>query len=186
VLGPDAVNTGLAHGALGLSYEAQGKYEQAAQEARRDLELEQKHYPHDNVNLAIPMKNLGMALYGLGQTEAALRELDRAIALYEAASDQHNSDLVEPLNGRAIALERLGRHAEAADAAERAIALDHVEAVDPYRFHHAQLLLAISSWNAGRDRARARQLATEARAGLAALSAPKELAEADRWLAEHR
>ncbi|HVV85889.1 MAG TPA: tetratricopeptide repeat protein, partial [Kofleriaceae bacterium] len=141
-------------------------------------------------NLPIARANRGELSLTEGRFEEAAADDRQAITEFEQMDSPTARRLAYPLLGLGHALVELGRPAEAIAPLERGLALDL--ASRPVIRAQLQSYLARALIGAGRDRARAMQLAREGRAVLAGAAAhgDETAAEAlrghDRWAATHR
>jgi tetratricopeptide (TPR) repeat protein len=166
---------------LGHSLLASGRGGEAQEPLERALALAQ-------AGLKPGHELLGAIRVDLGDLASARQQPERALALYRAAlqNDEHGSAGPARSSARVGgALVELGRAADAIaplEAAVGAAALSAAEAASA-RWYLAQALLAT-----GGDRARARSLAEEARAGFAAAGGMGAADEARvaKWLRENR
>jgi tetratricopeptide (TPR) repeat protein len=137
---------------------------------------------NDHPQVARGHANLGIVLFNLGRFEQAIARFEQALALYDrTASGVDLPVRAEVLIGMSKALRGLRRDAEAVAPAEKALAIarDH----HPPVLAKAEMTLARALWAAGRDRARAIQLARSARDRWREKGAP-DVANAEAWLAE--
>jgi len=126
---------------------------------------------------------IGDALLAGVQLADALVEYRRALAIAEHALGPEHLQVVDPLAGIARAELALGRASDALAPAERAIALlaKPDAHADPGQLARVRFVLARALWDANRDRRRAHELATQARAALDGADA----GEVAAWLATH-
>ena len=130
---------------------------------------------------------VGESLRQLGKLGEARETFLRAVAGDEKALGQKHPQLVQPLYGLGrVALAR-GAPAEARAPLERALAILGNEPGEGLSAPDVRFALAQAEWAAG-SRARAVQLATQAREayGVAGTPGKHAFAEASAWLAKHR
>jgi eukaryotic-like serine/threonine-protein kinase len=154
---------------LGLATEAQPLLSQALARAEQG---------NDRVVLVLQLRFLGEAWLILGQPGKARPLIERAVKLYEEM--QSMADLAWVLTDLGQALVDLHQPAQAIEPLTRAVAVAQKSAVD--ELPTTQLQLARALWDSGRDRLKARALATDAEAR--AKSDPQR-AEIAAWLRGH-
>ncbi len=137
---------------LGTVYYEMGDPTRARQSFERSLSALEKVLGPKHPNVAVNLVCLGRALVRLGEPEAALPLLERARAVL--GSDDPR--LLVSLGEQALARRK---PAEAVELLEKA-----VEKAEGEGKAEADLTLADALWLAGKDHARARELAEEARA----------------------
>jgi tetratricopeptide (TPR) repeat protein len=165
------VNLGL------LSYET-GDFADARDRATRALASMERTLPPQHPDLAYPLVGLGRAETRLGQWEGAQRALERARALRQTGG-QHRA-LAEPLLGLGELALAKGEASAAAGFLEEALALGdaHVE-------REVKLALAESLWRLAKDRTRALELASQAKASYERIGHRPGAQRAAAWLAAH-
>jgi len=67
------------------SYQVEGRYQEALDEARRVLALREKAFGKEQADFSFSLDNIGMALLGLGRPAEAVPPLERSLALKTAA-----------------------------------------------------------------------------------------------------
>jgi serine/threonine-protein kinase len=146
----------------------------------RALATYEKAIGPDHPDVAWALAWLGRTLTRVGQSDAALPLLDRALALRERTQGSTHQDLADPLLG-------LGELYLARRAPERALPLLErglALASDEYQTD-LRLTLAEALWQTGKDRARARELAEQARVDCERIGRKLGLEHATRWLGAH-
>ncbi|MFL6260589.1 MAG: protein kinase domain-containing protein [Thermoanaerobaculia bacterium] len=173
----------VAGGLMGLAtaHQAQGHLDLALRYDREALDLFQARNPEDP-NIGKVLVNIGEVLMLQDKPAEALEPYRKALAIFEKTLGADNPNLAFPLSGIARALPRLGRATEAIAPAERAMALFEKGQGDPHYLNEARFFLAAALWDGGGDRARAAQLARQARAGLQAAGAADDQHEVEAWL----
>jgi tetratricopeptide (TPR) repeat protein/predicted Ser/Thr protein kinase len=190
-LGADHPDLAETHSGLGTVLDHLGRREEALAELRRGLALAEAALGPDHPELSMYFNNIGEELLELDRYDEASQQLRRALALAEKGLGPTHPDLAYELNGLGLAALGLRRPLEALPFLERALTLREREGerIEPALLAGTRFLLARALWESGQDRARARALATRARATYAADSArgthPGRLAEVDAWLAGH-
>jgi tetratricopeptide (TPR) repeat protein len=173
----------VAGGLMGLAtaHQAQGHLDLALRYDREALDIFQARNPEDP-NVGKVLVNVGEVLRLQGKPAEALESYSKALAIFEKTLGADNPHLAFPLSGIARVLPMLGRAAEAIAPAERAVVLFGNGQGDPLYLNEARFFLAAALWDGGGDRARAAQLARQARAGLQASGATDDQHEAEAWL----
>jgi tetratricopeptide (TPR) repeat protein/predicted Ser/Thr protein kinase len=163
-------------------------YDEAQTYARRALEVSEKTYGPWHADVAAALMPLGDALRGQAQYAQALAQHRRALAVFEKSGGATSPFVATALVG--IGLTELDLHAprEAVPLLERALATLQKQPGEPTGRGEARFALARALWEGGRDRGRARALASEARSDYTSAEAKdeKHLAEIDGWLDAHR
>ncbi|MGZ3426110.1 MAG: tetratricopeptide repeat protein [Polyangia bacterium] len=142
----------------------------------------------DHPRVAIALSNLGATLRARAKPAEALAAFQRALAINERRFGADYADSLDALLGIGESLVALGRPREALAPIERARRLAESGEQNQWGLAEARFALAEALWSSGGDRARARRLAVDARAGMAAESnslAKRLLIEIDAWLARH-
>jgi tetratricopeptide (TPR) repeat protein len=135
---------------------------------------------------AILLSNRGEYLSALGRLQEALELFRQALAMWEAQLGPDHPSLGYPLTGIGAALWKLGRADEAVAPLERALRIREAHEPDPPTVAETRLALARALWDSGRDRARARRLAEQAREAYdRAKSTARPAQETRAWLAAH-
>jgi eukaryotic-like serine/threonine-protein kinase len=175
-LGPEHRDVGTSHNNLGSLALDEGDERAATAHLERALALYERTLGAGHPDLAIPLSNLGDLAIRRGDFVRALDYCRRALVLDEAAAGPDAPDLAYDLVCVGEAELGRGDRAAARPLLERALALRTGGAGDPGELARTRFALARALWGLG-DRPRARQLAIEARDGLAALG--------DAWADRH-
>jgi tetratricopeptide (TPR) repeat protein len=154
----------------------------------RALAIREKKLGADHTDVAASLVNLANVNRGLREYEKALVGLQRALAIYERAFGARHPLVATALFNIGWNHEGLGAHAVAVEAHERALDIRENGEVPPADLAESRFSLARALWENGTERARARELAEQARETFATLGAAQRdsLAEVDAWLAAHR
>ncbi|HVG63783.1 MAG TPA: serine/threonine-protein kinase [Hyalangium sp.] len=179
-LGPDHPDVGLALLNLGTCLNGMNKGEESLRMHERGLAVRQKALGPEHPEVAQSLTSMGDTLLRLGRYAEARERFKRALALQEKALGPDHPDLTWTILGQGrVALEQ-HRPAEAIVPLERALKLapEVVRAT-------VQLTLARALWDSQRDRARARELATQAQEYWRQNSQQESLQEATQWLEAH-
>ncbi len=175
---------------LGMVAWKQREHAEARAHYQRAIELLTRAPGFESLS-AHPLTNLGSVAYSEGRYAEARGHHLRALELFEGSVGPEHPSLGFPLTGLGKAYLAEGSAAAALPHLERAHAIYDPRTSDALELADADLALARALWTApverGRDRARARALAEDARrlyagAGARAVS---ELARAETWLKEH-
>ena len=171
---------------LGSIYEDLGRYEQALAAHDRARAIYEGKFGSEDTRLAAVFNNIGMVHLDMKNFRAAVEHYERALKILEAVEGPRHPRTAIALTG--IAAGRIGMNqAEAAKPLlERAIEIRRATDDNPDRLAWAEFMLAKVLWSEPGGRARARELAVEARelyhrAG----TWDNELAEIEAWLAKH-
>ncbi|HEU0035274.1 MAG TPA: serine/threonine-protein kinase [Kofleriaceae bacterium] len=169
--------------ALGRVDRALGERDRARERYRRALALREQIFGKQSAAVARSLEDLAELDADLGHHREARAGYEAALAIHEHASDPDNVELAYPLAGLGEAELALGRPADAIAPLERAVALLASYDGDRGTLGDMRLALARALWDAGRDRARARELAAAAEADLAGVPGGVERARA--WRRSH-
>jgi tetratricopeptide (TPR) repeat protein len=164
-----------------------GEYEEALAFDRRALEVAERTRGAAHPDVGWALVAMADVLRQQGKYDEALSQYRRAIAVWEHALGPRHRHLALPLTG--IGRVELDRHrpALALPPLERARAVIQDAEGDPAENAETLFALARALWESGKDRARAGELAKQARAEYerAGSKSSKQLAEVDQWLAAH-
>jgi tetratricopeptide (TPR) repeat protein len=164
--------------------DAQGRHAEAFKQAEHANQILQKSFGPDHERLGDGLNVMGHALLAQGQAARALEHFQRALAIREKLGP----DSMYPgydLTGVGRCWLELHQPAKALAPLERAVRL--LQPADPAVLAEAQFALAKALGALGKEPARARGLAEEARARLSQ-AGPRQAslrAEVDTWLASH-
>ena len=109
-------------GALGRTFLAVGRLDDADEQLAAALALRRAQSPPDADRLATSLEDLGAARYARDLAEEALPLFEEALALRLARRGEGGEEVARARNNVAAALNRLGRHDEARERYERALA----------------------------------------------------------------
>ena len=170
------------------------RYDEALAAQQRALAIRTAAFGPKHPRVATSLNNVGDVLLAMKRLPEALDYYQRALAMFESTLGPKHPNLAYPLTS--IGEVELGLHApdKAIAPLSRAVALREANQGDPSELAESRFALARALWDAAhggtraRDRARARQLAGQAKDAVAALGdAGKEpLAEIAAWQAAHR
>ena len=127
-------------------------------------EMYRRVYGTGSPALAINLSNRGEYLVALDRVPEALVAFQDALARWESVLGPRHAFVAYALTGIGVAHWRLGRAEQAIPPLERALAIREASEPDPAQVAETRFALARALWDAGRERARALQLAAAARA----------------------
>jgi serine/threonine-protein kinase len=179
--GPKHRDVALSLADLGGALLEMGDAARARAMFERALAIQEKILAPGHADFGYSLTGLGRAQVGLGQLDAALAALERARALREKALGPSNPTVAVSLLGLGELSLARRRPDQAVPLLERALTL--VDAEDRPTLLHT---LAEAHWKLGKDRARARALAEEARAAYERAGHRPGIGKMTRFLAEHR
>ena len=174
---------------LGRILRRQGQLDEAVRRHREALEIWREELGDDHPDVGVSMTNIAYSLMAQKKLDEALVLLTDARALHERVQGPDHPSAIYLGNAGGEVLLGLRRPAEARQWVERALASKAIAEVDPTLVAESKFVLARALWATDEaDRARAVQLAREARTSYAphADRFADQLAEIDRWLADHR
>lgn len=185
LLGPDHPDVAESLEALGGLWIDTGRAAQALPMMRRAVAIFEAKMPGHPLT-ALCRGTLGEALRVLGRHDEAAAEYRAALRGVETSFFGPEHIYVSlPLQGLGLLLVDRGRPAEALPPLERALEVRERQPVPRGWLEDTRFTLARALWDSGRDRARALELARQARAGFAALGEAERThrAEVEAWLA---
>ncbi|HEY6037239.1 MAG TPA: serine/threonine-protein kinase [Kofleriaceae bacterium] len=188
LVGPDHPLVAMALNNLGLNAEAEGRLDAAEKHYRDSITLLENALGRDHPRVAIALSNFGTTLQAEHKSAEALAAFQRALDINTQRFGADYVDSFDALLGEGKALTSLGRPREARAPLEHALKIATSGEPSAWSTADAKFALAAALWEVGRDRKRARQLAAEARTGMAGVSdsvAHRTLAEIDEWLTRH-
>jgi tetratricopeptide (TPR) repeat protein len=188
-LGDDHPQVADALNNLAVVEAARGDLEAARDYDERALAIRERTMPADHPGLAQNYANLGTDLFRLGRVDEARALHEKALAIYEAKLQPGSDDIALVSTALANDLLAQGDPDAALVLAERAFEIRKDAKIDPSELAQTRWALARALFDAkrGRDRARARPLAQQAREVFASAppSPDHELPAVDAWLASH-
>jgi eukaryotic-like serine/threonine-protein kinase len=180
-LAPSTLNAAVAASDLGA-------HAQAVPEMQRAVALYEKRFGVGKPDTALAYSNLGEVLHAAGRHAEALRAYAQAQAILERAGGEALASLFSVHDGVAPVLLALGRPQEALVHLRQAEAGRGQQQWSPAEAALHRLYLGRALWETGEDRDGGRRQVLEARESLRALQHPlarRQLAAAERWLAQH-
>jgi Tfp pilus assembly protein PilF len=132
------------------------------------------------------MNNHGEILNGLGRHPEARRVFEQAKQIWERELGRENRGVADSLTGVGISYLGDGDAGNAIDVLERARQIRTTRETNPAKRAEASFALARALWVSNRDRARARQLADEAKTSYQAAGEELKATEVANWLGSRR
>ncbi len=169
------LNLANAELALNRTAESRAHYELA-------LDIAKKGFESDHPELAAAYFGLGSWHLHQKQHQKGLEHLKKASGIQERSLGEDHPRLAQTLTSLARARLGLRQAEQAVPLLERAITLGQKEGAPPGALEEARFVLARVFWERNKNRARAVELATQARDGYARRGQEKELAEVQAWL----
>jgi tetratricopeptide (TPR) repeat protein len=161
--GPDHPNAATTINNIGRTQFLKGEYDEALTTQLRGLRLHEKIYGLEHPQVATSCNNIAETLLALHRADDSLQYAERALAILRKALGPEHQDTARSLTiiGRA----ELERHAAAAAVSplEHALALRESHATMPLSLADTRFALARALWATGREPARARSLAEQAK-----------------------
>jgi eukaryotic-like serine/threonine-protein kinase len=184
-LGHDHPDVGISEGNLAVALMELGRNQEALEHVDRSLEILENGLGASHPDLAIQLNNRGEILDALGRAREARGSFEKARIIWERELGLDNRDLAYALTGIGVSYLAEGDPVSAVTPLERAFKIREAKESDPSQRAATRFALARALWESGRDRPRARTLATEARDGYAKAAIKAKLAEVDGWLETH-
>jgi tetratricopeptide (TPR) repeat protein len=186
IYGTDHPDVAMTTGTLGNLARREGRLADAIALQERALAIDETVFGADHPTTAQDDYNLGETLRIAKRCADARPHLDHALAVLTAGEDPAMP--AYPLTAIGMCAVTARHFAAAIEPLERALELRLAAETAEPAVADSRFALAEALWGAGRDRARARELAEAARAGYAAVGdgVKDELAELDAWLGRHR
>jgi eukaryotic-like serine/threonine-protein kinase len=187
VLGPEHPDVATSLNNLAFVHQATGGYEEAKALLERGLAIFEKALGPEHPEVAWGLNNLASVHQATNDHEQAKVLLERAVAIWEKALGPEHPRVAYSLVGLAEVALVEDRAEEAVEYARRAVSLRETTASPGAEIAVARFVLARSLWAAKHERARALELAAQARDGFRGVgpAAAESLAEVDAWLDEH-
>ncbi|HVY37033.1 MAG TPA: tetratricopeptide repeat protein [Polyangia bacterium] len=184
-LGRSHPDVGASEGNLAVALQALGRSQEALEHVDRSIEILETGLGAGHPELATQLSNRGEILNSLGRYRDARASFERARIIWERELGLDNRNLAYALTGIGISYIAEGDPTSAIVPLERAFRIREEQENDPARRAETRFALARGLWEAGRDRARARVLAEQARDGYATAVVKPKLAEVQSWLRAH-
>jgi eukaryotic-like serine/threonine-protein kinase len=184
-LGRDHPDVGLSEDNVAYALAEVGRNQEALGHVDRSIELLGGGLGAGHPDVAIAHGNRGEILNALGRFAEARQAFETARVIEERELGLEAINLAYPLTGIGVSYLLEGNPASAIVALERALKIRQSQESDPAKRSETQFALARALWESNRDRARARTLAEEAKAGYAKPSTKAKLADVEAWLRSH-
>ncbi|HVV15651.1 MAG TPA: protein kinase [Polyangia bacterium] len=184
-LGREHPEVGAAEGSLAAALQALGRSQEALEHADRAIEILAPALGAGHPELATQLGTRGEILNALGRYRDARASFEKARIIWERELGVDNRKLASALTGIGISYIADADAGRAIVPLERAVKIREQHENDPARRAETRFALARALWEAGRDRARARALAEQARDGYAKAVMTPKLAEVESWLRSH-
>jgi tetratricopeptide (TPR) repeat protein len=188
-LGPEHPDLNSVLDNLASVHQLTGAYGEAKVLFERSLVIGEKTLGPEHPAVASTLDSLANVHHATGAHGEAKVLYERALAIHEKVLGSEHPDLAFGLVGLANVALAQHRPGDAVPLAQRAVTLRENSEVPAEQLAAARLVLARVLWeapdDAGRDRARARTLAEQARDVFRARGNAPELAEVEQWLADH-
>ncbi|HVE84598.1 MAG TPA: tetratricopeptide repeat protein, partial [Myxococcales bacterium] len=164
---------------LGEALSEVGELGAAEQAADRAVQLARARFGPEHARVTFALDWKATVLQNEGKFEDAIAVYRESLAIKERTLRPNDPDLTHSHDGIGQSLLGLGRAREAAAELEKALALGETE---PTPRGDTRFALARALWALGRDKARARALAIQARADYVAGNRLEKARGVDHWL----
>jgi eukaryotic-like serine/threonine-protein kinase len=187
VLGPEHPHVARDLVNLANVYAETGEHEEAKGLHERALAIREKALGPEHPDVASSLNDLAKVHRHMGGYEEGKGLHERALAIQREALPPDHPHMAPALIGLARIALAQRRPAEAVPLSQRAVEVLATAEAPATELAEARFVLALALSDAGRERARARTLAEQARDAWrnAGPSATTQLAEAEGWLQEH-
>jgi eukaryotic-like serine/threonine-protein kinase len=188
VYGPEHPKLAMTLGNIGAVHVMLEQYDEALPLLERAREIFEGTLGPDHPYTATSSETIGLVHFYQEDYARAMEYHESVLAARRRALDPGHPQLANSLENLARALEKTGAHEHAREHYEQALAIRESADGPPVKLAYARFSLARLLQEMGRERARAIQLATDARDAFRTLSekTPEEHAEAlatiDAWL----
>jgi tetratricopeptide (TPR) repeat protein len=184
-VGPDSTDAAMPIENIGIIAENRRQFEVALKYYRRALSIYEKAYGPEHPDGAQILTRIGGILAQMGRDKEALEMHRRALFVREKSLGPSHPDLATSLAGIGEILLDRRQGAEALPLVERALRLRRAATNEPIELGDLRFLVARALRLTGKDPARAKRLAEEARADYRRIGdvRKKELAAVQAWLA---
>jgi eukaryotic-like serine/threonine-protein kinase len=184
-LGRDHPDVGMSENNVSVSLADAGRNQEALAHVDRAIALVENGLGAGHPDVAIVHGNRGEILNSLGRFAEARQAFERARVIEERELGLEALNLSYVLTGIGVSYLLEGNPASAIVVLERALKIRQAQEPDPAKRAETAFALARALWESNRDRARARALAEEAKAGYAKPNTKPKLAEVESWLRSH-
>jgi eukaryotic-like serine/threonine-protein kinase len=191
VYGPKHHKLAMTLGNIGTVHVMLEQYDEALPLLERTREIFEETLGPDHPHTATSIETIGLVHFHQEDYARAMEYHESALAARRRALDPEHPQLANSLEHLARALERTGAHEQAREHYEHALTIRESADGPPVKLAYVRFSLARLLQEMGRERARAAQLATDARdifrtlAEQTAEEHTEVLATIDAWLADH-
>ncbi|HEU0029218.1 MAG TPA: tetratricopeptide repeat protein [Kofleriaceae bacterium] len=182
LLGADGFNVSTTLGNMGQMLVDKGDFDAARPLLERALRIREQTRGPDDPSVARTLADLGYLAVDSNDLRTGLERFTRADAIYVKALGADHPARLDTIEGIGLAHLGLHEYPAAIEALERARALRLANPMDPVSLASLESRLARALWESGRDKPRARGLATAARKILAEAGQADEVAQIDAML----
>jgi len=183
--GRDHPDTSFVHYNLSESLRRTGDTKGAYEEIQEAIRIRKAALGPDHPLVADALDRLALALIEDGLFAEALVECQRSLAIREKALGKEHPDVSYSLENLGAALIGVRQPDKAIPVLERAIAIRSRENPGAEDLAEPRFSLARALWDAGKDHARAKELAEQARGGYAQGGQKQEAEKVSAWIAAH-
>ncbi|HYV44331.1 MAG TPA: serine/threonine-protein kinase [Myxococcaceae bacterium] len=183
--GADHPDTAFVHYNLSESLRRTGDTKGAYEEIQQAIRIWKAALGPDHPLVADALDRLALTLIEDGLFAEALVECQRSLAIREKALGKEHPDVSYSLENLGAALIGVHQPEKAISALERAIAIRSKESVSAEDLAEPRFSLARALWDAGKDRARAKELAEQARGGYLQGGQKQEAEKVSAWISAH-
>ena len=185
VLGPDHPDLGTSEVNLAISLQELGRNDEALSHNDHAIKIQSNGLGAEHPILALSFNERGEILNALGRYHDARLAFERALVGWERELGPESRNLAYALTGIGVSYLGEGKANEARSPLERALKIRIAEEPELIRRAETQFALARALWGSNHERARARELADEAKRSYAKSSTKEKALEVDGWLREH-
>jgi tetratricopeptide (TPR) repeat protein len=185
-LGKEHPDLGISLGDLAATLTLAGHHAEALAAANRALEIFHKYNDPDSYGLGFTYSNQGAALNGLGRYAEAEDAFTKALQILSKSVGAAHPETASALHGLGEIRVARGIPVAAVPLFERALEIRRQPHADPTTVAESEFGLARALWDSGRDRAKARVLATAALKTYQGGKRSERQRAVETWLAAHR
>jgi tetratricopeptide (TPR) repeat protein len=185
-LSADSLDVAMSLDNLGLCLRSQNKLDDALADHRRALAIREHALGPNHPDVGTALVNIADILRLQKKYDDALASYQRALGMWEKALGEKHPNVAYALSGIGQTQLALNQPRLAVTTLERALALRSAGPGDAVELARTRFALARSLAASGKDAARARALAEQARDALASAAGGKDdLPDVNAWLARH-
>ena len=183
--GADHPDIAFVHYNLSDALRRSGDTKGAYEEIQTAIRIRAAKLGADSPLVADALDQLALALLADGLYAEALGECQRSLAIREKVLRKDHPDLSYSLENLGAALIGVRQPEKAIPVLERAIAIRTKENAGDEDLAESRFSLARALWDAGKDRARAKELAKQAHDGYEQGAQKQEAEKVSAWIAAH-